>query len=729
MRTLILIPLALWLISVPAAADTASSAISCVAQASAPDCSALDQCWIDTDAAASLQLKICTAVDPDVWTTQGRVMANDSVTPDDVLSSGQTDEYCLTYEETGDTWQWTWCGGGGTEANDLEEHAPPSIEDNEIYVGTGSGAGSFIALQDCADGTHSLDWNGSAFECIANSSGGAGDIEAIGDCAAGAAFTGECGTLLQSNASLTFESDADDNVTHDKAVEKIDFDLTGDGISDIRMEIEGKANWGNWDYSQISWPTTDGGYDNGNDDTIRISVGTGALNGPAAPGACSEPATCWRNNMFGIGYNKYTTGGGAIVPFEHAVNWTWEYDYLTALGGDHLVENNINFHEATWCTTWNGSTCTTLATGAAFTWRPYGMNINMGPDGNGPSDASFGWTSAYWPSNRYSMYSRDWGLIVNYDVGNFNPRAKFNIYEGDTITSDPVGNAYTGMYMQYKPTWDGNPTQGHVIGGAFMEVAPKFNFGYTANNPLAGTSIQVAVDSIDGAANVGNVAGMNLEVGMRNANNGWTHDNGMFGLRVMMMPTAFGTPTGYTLPFMAGIQVERRTMTGANSSVENYYGYYADDQKCDDSGVDNCHVFFMARQNGDNLTGAKGNIKFHGTWGKGHIHAGGDSQAGSHLFVGNAGQDHHWRWTAAAAPTANNSGERVYNPKTDDDRGVVVWSDNNDNSFDSGNEVCGDRGLSCQWIQLQGTTYSAPAADCSTNQNQSFTAWCGAKND
>jgi hypothetical protein len=34
-------------------------------------------------------------------------LPNDTVTPNDVLSTGQTDEYALTYEATGGTWEWT----------------------------------------------------------------------------------------------------------------------------------------------------------------------------------------------------------------------------------------------------------------------------------------------------------------------------------------------------------------------------------------------------------------------------------------------------------------------------------------------------------------------------------------------------------------------------------------------------------------------------------------------
>lgn len=40
-------------------------------------------------------------------------LGNDDVTPDNLLSTSQTDEYCLTYESMGDTWEWQACGGAG----------------------------------------------------------------------------------------------------------------------------------------------------------------------------------------------------------------------------------------------------------------------------------------------------------------------------------------------------------------------------------------------------------------------------------------------------------------------------------------------------------------------------------------------------------------------------------------------------------------------------------------
>lgn len=54
------------------------------------------------------------------------------------------DEECLTYEATGDSFEWQACGGA--ETNDLEATDPPTIQDTEIYIGTGAGTGAFAAM-------------------------------------------------------------------------------------------------------------------------------------------------------------------------------------------------------------------------------------------------------------------------------------------------------------------------------------------------------------------------------------------------------------------------------------------------------------------------------------------------------------------------------------------------------------------------------------------------------
>ncbi len=68
-------------------------------------------------------------------------LSNNSVTPDYIASAGQTDEYCLTYESTGDTWEWQTCGsgGGGLATTSIDT----SIELSTI-IGDETGTGALV---------------------------------------------------------------------------------------------------------------------------------------------------------------------------------------------------------------------------------------------------------------------------------------------------------------------------------------------------------------------------------------------------------------------------------------------------------------------------------------------------------------------------------------------------------------------------------------------------------
>lgn len=53
--------------------------------------------------------------DPDTNTlaVDAITLGSNTLTPNNVLTTGQTDEYCLTYEATGSTWEWQSCAAGG----------------------------------------------------------------------------------------------------------------------------------------------------------------------------------------------------------------------------------------------------------------------------------------------------------------------------------------------------------------------------------------------------------------------------------------------------------------------------------------------------------------------------------------------------------------------------------------------------------------------------------------
>jgi hypothetical protein len=47
------------------------------------------------------------------------VLSNSSIGPNEVFATGQTDEYCLTYEASGTTWEYQTCGGGAPKWNSI----------------------------------------------------------------------------------------------------------------------------------------------------------------------------------------------------------------------------------------------------------------------------------------------------------------------------------------------------------------------------------------------------------------------------------------------------------------------------------------------------------------------------------------------------------------------------------------------------------------------------------
>lgn len=70
------------------------------------------------------------------WDVCGTTAAigSDSITPDMVKSASQTDEYCLTYEATGDTWAWQPCDPTSAAlSKGITLSSPTASEDATIW--------------------------------------------------------------------------------------------------------------------------------------------------------------------------------------------------------------------------------------------------------------------------------------------------------------------------------------------------------------------------------------------------------------------------------------------------------------------------------------------------------------------------------------------------------------------------------------------------------------------
>ena len=116
----------------------------------------------------------------------GTTFSNNLITPNSILSTSQTDEYCLTYETTGSTFEWQACGAGGLTATDIDTSSKLSgILLDETGTGRSvfsispafSGTATFAALT--ASSTLTLTGTAANIALGANYLSGDGDDEGV----------------------------------------------------------------------------------------------------------------------------------------------------------------------------------------------------------------------------------------------------------------------------------------------------------------------------------------------------------------------------------------------------------------------------------------------------------------------------------------------------------------------------------------------------------------------
>lgn len=154
-------------------------------------------------------------------------IANDAVTPDDVLSTGQTDEFCLTYETTGDTWEWQTCGSGGGGGAGFATTTDGGVEvtytnpNNPVYYG-GTASNTAEITIDYRDGSITLASSTNATATII-------------------ASTGELRIGSTTQETLTFDFDDTANYVvlksfsgvTDFSLGNLNINVNGDSISDL----------------------------------------------------------------------------------------------------------------------------------------------------------------------------------------------------------------------------------------------------------------------------------------------------------------------------------------------------------------------------------------------------------------------------------------------------------------------------------------------------------------
>jgi hypothetical protein len=112
-------------------------------------------------------------------------VVDNAITPDDVLSTGQTDELCLTYEATGDTWEWQSCGSGSvddtaynaTTWDGVTTTAPSKNAVRDKFETTQPLDADLTAIASlaCADG-EPLEKTGGVWACGTDGGGGGGIV-------------------------------------------------------------------------------------------------------------------------------------------------------------------------------------------------------------------------------------------------------------------------------------------------------------------------------------------------------------------------------------------------------------------------------------------------------------------------------------------------------------------------------------------------------------------------
>lgn len=242
-----------------------------VTYAKMQDVSATDRVLCrDTSGAGDTEECTSSAVMDMIGTTRGSILYR-GASGWAILAPG-TATHVLTSNGAGADPSYQAPTGGGAEVNDLEATDPPTVEDDEVYVGTGTGAGTFVALQNCNDTTGKLDWNGSAFVCNTDQTGGGG-------------------------AALTVE-EADSSPT-DNAVTVIQFDqadgyvVTDEGTGLIQIDHANPADCG-----ASTWATTIAA--NGDLTCSAISGGAGITD-----------ATVAEADLASEDYGSFTCGGSA----------------------------------------------------------------------------------------------------------------------------------------------------------------------------------------------------------------------------------------------------------------------------------------------------------------------------------------------------------------------------------------------------------------------------------
>lgn len=173
--------------------------------------------WNGTAGTALTDTGITVASDamtfPDKQSSGGNYIAlldNGGSSTTDCATIGASGKLTITDKTNSATNDWVVCNGT-SEFFNIPNAGTSVIADNQIFMGTGANAGSYITVPNCDDSTQKIDFNGTAFSCITDmgGSGGSGNVSGPGSSTNNgiATWNGTGGSLLNSTL-ITISSDS-----------------------------------------------------------------------------------------------------------------------------------------------------------------------------------------------------------------------------------------------------------------------------------------------------------------------------------------------------------------------------------------------------------------------------------------------------------------------------------------------------------------------------------------
>lgn len=538
--------------------------------------------------------------------------ANNIITPNAIHSAGQVDEYCLTYEGTGNTFEWEICGGGaGMTASDIDTSAElASILTDETGTGRAvfsvspafSGNPTFAALT----ATSTLTLSGTAANIALGSnylSGDGGDegIFVDGSGNVGLGTTTPLGKLSVAGTTTPTGSYLDFGVNY----------FTQEYHSAIFSALNGASYTNGFINTSIDTNvdiTNSDAESYGISSTLRVTGSDSdnfSYNAAASfAGEYEAALNNTSNTILGANVNAYNSSGytlGTAYGGRFAVtNTNTNSTIIDAVGVLGDIRQFLATNSMTSASLFKGMMYNGLGTVTSV----YGLNIanltNTGTVGNTYGVYVGDITAGTQTNQAYSVYASDANtrnyFAGNVGIGTTTPNQTLTV-QGNLNLSAANGSIY---FDDTKYLYASSTNDSLVFG---ENAGATFNSG-TTNNIAIGLNAGRFASTTDDSIYIGSGAGTN--------NTGW--DSHLFGV------DAGANNSGYSTNAMGYGAGYNNT-----NSDNNFFGYNAGYNNIGESGN------FFGNSAGYNNTGLYNNNLF--GYGAGYNNAGDENN----IFGQNAG--------------------------------------------------------------------------------------------